>query len=223
MCGRFVRHSSMDLIEKTFNVDAKGIDAAPNYNVAPTQLVLGLTGSPSVMLRQYHWGLVPFWAKDKSIGSRMINARSETVAQKPSFRTAFKKRRCLIIGDGFYEWKGPKGSKQPYYFSLGNNKPFGFAGLWELWKDPEQGEYRSCTIITTAASDSIKDVHDRMPVILTPDAHAAWLDPGIDEVGVLQNILTENRFRELVRVPVSKNVNHVRNNEPQNILPLEAD
>ena len=221
MCGRFVRHSSMDLIEKTFNVDATGIDAVPNYNVAPTQLVLGLTDDQDNRLQQFHWGLVPFWAKDKSIGARMINARSETVAEKPSFRNAFKKRRCLIIADGYYEWKGPKGQKQPYYFSLGNHEPFGFAGLWEIWKDPEAGEYRSCTIITTEASDMIKDVHNRMPVILIPDVHDTWLDSDNQDVELLQKILAEYYYRDLRRIPVTRNVNNVRNNDPQNILPID--
>lgn len=221
MCGRFVRHSSLDLIEKTFNVDATDIDAAVNYNVAPTQEVLGLTGNHQKKLWQFYWGLVPFWAKDKSIGSRMINARSETVAEKPSFRNAFKKRRCLIIADGYYEWTGQKGQKQPYYFSLGNQKPFGFAGLWEIWKDPKAGEYRSCTIITTAASDTMKDVHHRMPVILTPEAHEAWLDSTNQDVGILQNILAEKSIRDLGRFPVSRKVNNARYNDPENILPLD--
>ena len=219
MCGRFVRHSSMDLIERTFNVDVSGIDIAASYNVAPTQLVLGVVGSQPRILQQFHWGLVPFWSKDKSIGARMINARSETVAEKPSFRNAFKKRRCLIIADGYFEWKGPKGQKQPYYFSLPDQKPFGFAGLWETWKDPESGEYRSCSIITTAASDAIKDIHNRMPVILTPAIHDAWLDPGNQDTAALQKMLSKNIYREFMRTPVSKNVNNVRNNDPQNILP----
>ena len=220
MCGRFVRHSSLDLIEKTFNVDANDIDAAANYNVAPTQQVLGLTGNQKKRLRHFHWGLVPFWAKDKSIGSRMINARSETVAQKPSFRNAFKKRRCLIIADGYYEWTGQKGQKQPYYFSLGNKKPFGFAGLWEIWKDPKDGEYRSCTILTTAASDTMIDVHHRMPVILTYEAHEAWLDSANQDVGILQKILADKTIRNLERFPVSRKVNNVRYNDPENLLPL---
>ena len=219
MCGRFVRHSSMDLIERTFNIDASDIDITASYNVAPTQLVLGIVGSQPRSPQQFHWGLVPFWSKDKSIGARMINARSETVAEKPSFRNAFKKRRCLIIADGYFEWKGPKGQKQPYYFSLPDKKPFGFAGLWETWKDPESGDYLSCSIITTAASDAIKDVHNRMPVVLTPAIHETWLDPGNQDTAALQKMLSRDIYREFMRTPVSKKVNNVRNNDPQNILP----
>ena len=219
MCGRFVRHSSLDLIEKTFNVDTRGIEAAANYNVAPTQPVLAVIREDQNRLRRLNWGLVPFWAKDKKIGARMINARSETVAQKPSFRHAFKKKRCLIIADGFYEWKGPKGNKQPFFFSPEDRRPFGFAGLWDIWKDPESTDYRSCTIITTAASDAIRDVHDRMPVILTPDAYDDWLEPANQDPERLMQILADKTIRDLMRTPVSKRVNAVGNNDPQNIEP----
>ena len=222
MCGRFVRHSSMDLIEKTFKVDAADMDFAANYNVAPTQQVLAITGDPHKDLVQFYWGLVPFWAKDKAIGARMINARSETVAEKPSFRNAFKKRRCLIIADGYFEWKGPKGQKQPYYLTLDDRKPFGFAGLWETWKDPEAGAYRSCTIITTSASESIRDIHNRMPVILNPEVHDAWLNPGNQDPAYLMQMLTENHRGDLLSTPVSRSVNNVRNNDPKNIQPLDG-
>jgi putative SOS response-associated peptidase YedK len=128
-------------------------------------------------LEKLHWGLVPHWAKDISTGYKMINARVETVSSKPSFRDAFKKRRCLILADGFYEWKGEKGQKQPFFITLPDEKPFAFAGLWETWRDKDKQEdsYRSCTIITREASESLKDIHDRMPSVLNPDSYDAWL------------------------------------------------
>jgi putative SOS response-associated peptidase YedK len=130
-------------------------------------------------LEKLHWGLVPFWAKDISIGIKLINARAETIASKPSFRNAFKKRRCLIPADGFYEWKGPKGQKQPMLITLPESKPFAFAGLWETWnkKDDQDTIYKSCTIITTEASDSVREIHHRMPAILKPEMYESWLDP----------------------------------------------
>jgi putative SOS response-associated peptidase YedK len=165
---------------------------------------------------------VPFWAKDPSIGNRMINARAETVAEKPSFKNAFKKRRCLIIADGFYEWKGPKGQKQPMLITLPDKKPFAFAGLWESWqkKDPE-AVYRSCSIITTEASASIRDIHHRMPVILKPDVYATWLNPENQDITALKNILIKECLNQLVSYPVSKKVNSTRNNDASFLDPIK--
>jgi len=223
MCGRFVSHSSLSLIEKTFNVDAVACEVSPNYNVAPTQPVLVIVRNHETRLDKFHWGLVPFWAKDLSIGSRLINARAESVAQKPSFRNAFKNRRCLIIADGFYEWKGPKGQKQPWYLTVPSDKPFAFAGLWESWKGDAKREYLSCTIITTAASESVRDIHDRMPVILRPQAYDGWLETTNHDIGRLNSILQQGLIQDLIRYPVSKLVNNVRNNDAQCIEPLEID
>ena len=223
MCGRFVRHSSLRLIEQTFNVDAAGIQTAPSYNIAPTQKVLAVVGNHKHLLAELHWGLVPFWAKDTRIGSRLINARAETVAEKPSFRNAFARRRCLIVADGFYEWKGVKGDKQPFYFALPDGLPFGFAGLWEEWKKEESSSteaYRSCAIITTAASQSVRDVHHRMPVILRPEMHAAWLGSPPSNTDHLKHILAEGLHRQLVRHPVSTRVNSTGNDEPACIDPV---
>jgi len=156
MCGRFVQYSPLQTIQQMLDVGTVSFEVIPNYNVAPTQKIITvIKHNNENKLEKLHWGLVPFWAKDISIGSRMINARAETVSQKPSFRNAFRKRRCLIPADGFYEWKGEKGNKQPYYVSIPSGEPFSFAGLWETWTDKETGEesvYKSCTIITTAAS-----------------------------------------------------------------------
>jgi len=221
MCGRFVSHSSLNLIEKTFNVDSVAAEVSPNYNVAPTQTVPVIVRNHQTRLDMFHWGLVPFWAKDLKIGYRLINARVETVAQKPSFRNAFKKRRCLIVADGFYEWKGPKGQKQPWYLTLPADEPFAFAGLWERWTGDPQGEYLSCVIITTAASKSVRDIHDRMPVILSPEAYDTWLDIENDDAAKLNSILKEGHIQDLICYPVSKRVNSVRNNDAECIKPQE--
>ncbi len=152
----------------------------------------------------------------------MINARAETVAEKPSFKNAFKKRRCLIIADGFYEWKGPKGQKQPMLITLPDKKPFAFAGLWETWgKNQPQTPYRSCTIITTEASPSIRDIHHRMPVILKPEVYHHWLDPENEDITDLKKILEEERLTELTSYPVSRQVNATRNNDASMIEPID--
>ena len=221
MCGRFVRHSSLSLIEKTFNIDSVEAEAESSYNIAPTQNVLAVVRNGERRLTNLHWGLVPFWAKDRSIGSRLINARAETVAEKPSFRNAFKKRRCLIVADGFYEWKGEKGNKQPYYLTLPSDGPFAFAGLWEIW-DKDDAAYRSCSIITTAATESVRKLHHRMPVILRPESHDAWLDTTNQDAEQLKQILQQGFYRKLVHYPVSKRVNVVKNNDPACIEPLDS-
>jgi putative SOS response-associated peptidase YedK len=168
--------------------------------------------------------LVPFWAKDISIGSRMINARVETVTSKPAFRAAFKQRRCLIPANGFYEWFGKAGNKQPYYFHLPSSEPLAFAGLYEIWEDKEapleDGPYKSCTIITTDASESVKDIHNRMPLILNPEAYDEWLDPSNKEPAKIEKLLRINYVRELNRYPVSKLVNRMENNSKECIEPL---
>jgi len=135
------------------------------------------------------WGLIPFWAKDPAIGSKMINARSETVAEKPAFRAAFKHRRCIIPADGFYEWAREGKKKQPYLIAMTDGNPFGMAGLWEHWKDAEGNVIESCTILTTEANEAVRELHDRMPVILKPNDYDTWLDPGLGDLGILQPIM----------------------------------
>ena len=186
MCGRFARYSLSRELERYFNAHPAAFEIQPNYNVAPAQeipVIIQQEGERHIKKR--HWGLVPFWAKDISIGSRMINARVETVTSKPAFRTALKQRRCLVPANGFYEWKGKAGSKQPYFFHLPSGEPFAFAGLWEAWESkgaPSAPDpYKSCTIITTDASEAVKDIHNRMPLILKPEAYEEWLDPGNKE------------------------------------------
>lgn len=224
MCGRFVGFRRLEELLKQFPIDNTACEAAASYNIAPSQEILAIVRrSGENWLDKYHWGLVPFWAQDVTIGNRMINARAETVAQKPSFRNAFKKRRCLIPADGFFEWKGAKGRKQPYYLTLPDQRPFAFAGLWEEWQGPQPDApvYKSCTIITTAASKSVQPVHHRMPAIITPAKYDRWLDPDCNYPTELKDILANWIEVEMVARPVNPQVNSARNNDPTNIKPLE--
>jgi len=227
MCGRFVQYSPLQTIQQILDVGTVSFEVIPNYNVAPTQKIITvIKHNNENKLEKLHWGLVPFWAKDISIGSRMINARAETVSQKPSFRNAFRKRRCLIPADGFYEWKGEKGNKQPYYVSIPSGEPFSFAGLWETWTDKETGEesvYKSCTIITTAASESIREIHHRMPAILDPEFHEKWLNTDIQDPKELQVIINDGIIHDMKYYPVSKLVNSVKNNDPNCIKPVDEN
>jgi putative SOS response-associated peptidase YedK len=224
MCGRFVGYRSKEELLDLFPIDACKATVKGNYNIAPSQEILAIVRQENKnYLETFHWGLVPFWAKDISIGNRLINARAETVHTKPSFRNAFKKRRCLILSDGFYEWAGDAGKKQPYYLTIPGEGPFVFAGLWERWDDRgnQSPEYRSCTIITTVASKATRHIHHRMPVILKSQAYEQWLDPQFQDIEGLQEILQHMTVTELTSRPVSTQVNAVRNNDPSNIKPLK--
>lgn len=214
MCGRFVGYRDLETLKTHFPIDRVEANLSPNYNVTPTQNIPVIVRQDGHnILRTFRWGLVPFWAKDPSIGSRMINARSETVHSKPSFRNAFQKRRCLILADGFYEWKGAKGKKQPVYITLPAGEPIGFAGLWEVWDDQGKADdpLFTCTIITTGASPSVNDTHHRMPVILKPEAFKDWIkvDTPLD---TLREIISTRTHKDLVFRPVSEAINSVRNN-----------
>jgi putative SOS response-associated peptidase YedK len=226
MCGRFVGFRKLEELKHYFPIDHANCEAAANYNVAPSQEILAITRLEGAnVLDMYHWGLVPFWAKDVAVGHKMINARSETVATKPSFREAFKKRRCLILADGFYEWKGEKGRRQPMFITTPDTSPFAFAGLWETWHDTQNqnAAYHSCTIITRDAVGVIRDLHHRMPVILHPDAYGPWLDPDTHDLETLTTLLQTKFLTDLVCHPVGKQVNSVRNNDPSNIRPVQAE
>ena len=188
----------------------------PNYNVAPTQevpAVVAGNGGGDRRLEMLRWGLIPSWADDPGIGARMINARSETVAEKPSFRRAFKERRCLIPADGFYEWQKTNGGKQPHYIRMKNGRPFAFAGLWESWKG-DGNEIRSCTILTTNPNDIAGEIHNRMPVILPPEGYEVWLDPDVRETDQLLSLLAPYPPSDMEAYPVSRRVNSPSNNEP---------
>jgi putative SOS response-associated peptidase YedK len=207
MCGRFAFYSPSEATAALFGVsDAGGVE--PRYNIAPTQYIAAVRnrdddGRELAMLR---WGLVPFWAKDPSIGNRMINARAETVAEKPAYRAAYRRRRCLVLADGFYEWHLEGTSKTPYYISLANQEPFAIAGLWEHWQNPDSDDViDSATLITTAANDFMAALHHRMPVILEPGTADRWL---AGDEGVLA-FATEN-VPKLRAWPVSRSVNNAR-------------
>jgi putative SOS response-associated peptidase YedK len=206
MCGRFAFYSPSEATAALFSVDG-ALAVEPGYNIAPTQQVAAIRENTQqqrefVMLR---WGLVPFWAKDPSIGNRMINARAETVAEKPSFRAAFKHRRCLVLADGYYEWHRDGDVKTPYYISLASGEPFAFAALWENWTDKESGEsLHTTSLITMAANRFLERVHDRMPLILQADTADVWLSGG----SVLD---VASRTPPLRAWPVSRRVNNARN------------
>lgn len=216
MCGRFAFYSPSEATAALFGVNAS-LEVQPRYNIAPTQFIAAIRNNESgerelTMLR---WGLVPFWAKDPSIGNRMINARAETVAEKPSFRAAYRKRRCLVLADGFYEWHTEAGVKVPYFISLANEQPFAFAGLWENWQSKEGDEsIQSTTVITTAANDFMLPLHHRMPVVLEPEIAERWMQGDDDIVASA----TENA-PEFRAWPVDRRVNNARNESEDLIQP----
>ncbi|HVV29926.1 MAG TPA: SOS response-associated peptidase [Mycobacteriales bacterium] len=219
MCGRYAQTKSSKSLAKLLDADdrTEGKIDKPDFNVAPTKTV-----PVAVMLegrRELHavrWGLVPSWAKDLRIGSRMINARFETVTGKPAFRAAFKRRRCLIPADGYYEWQPIDGRKQPYYLARTDGTAFVMAGLWEIWRDAEGVPWWTCTVITTDAPDDLGHIHDRTPMTLRPDRWQAWLDPSTPDP--LQ-LLTPAVSGAISALAVTDKVNNVRNNGPELLTP----
>ncbi|HNT30414.1 MAG TPA: SOS response-associated peptidase [bacterium] len=216
MCGRFFEFSPLSRILEEFSLDDPGdLAVQPSYNIAPGQPVLAVTAdSTGRHLARFRWGLIPSWARDESIGYKMINARAETAHEKPSFRSAFKQRRCLIIADGFYEWKREGGKKTPFAFRLADERPFGFAGLYEHWNSPEGKVLSTCTILTTTPNELIASVHDRMPVILPKAAEAAWLDAELIAPEALQPLLQPLDAAGMVCWEISSQVNTPQNNHP---------
>jgi putative SOS response-associated peptidase YedK len=214
MCGRFTLRTPTKAIVEAFGlVDA--FDLKPRFNIAPTQQVAAVRLDPETGTRQlsmYRWGLVPSWADDPSIGYRMINARAESVAIKPAFRSAFKKGRCLIVADGFYEWKKVGKSKQPFFVRLKDEEPFAFAGLSEHWHRGEQ-VIDSATIITTEPNELMEGIHDRMPVILSPDDYDLWLEPEFHGQGKLLEMLRPYPAEDMEAYPVGTVVNNPRNED----------
>jgi putative SOS response-associated peptidase YedK len=235
MCGRFVAATPPAALAETFGVEEVKLGAAAesmpeaNYNVAPTNDVVAVAVSKDGhrQLGTFHWGLVPSWAKDPSIGNRMINLRADTVKGKPSFRRTLGKRRCIIPADGFYEWKnmGKGRKKQPFFIRARSGEPLALAGLWEVWKehDKQDAEWlKSCTIITTEPNKLLKPIHDRMPVVLPPEAWDAWLNPDNDDLAALEALLVPAPDDLLELFPVTTEVNSVQNNGPQLVIPLEG-
>ncbi len=246
MCGRFVNTSTPERIAAYFGAAPAAESLGENYNVAPTQDVLAVVehsprtggdgaGEAGVVRRveAFHWGLIPSWAKERKIASRMINARAETLAEKPAYRGLFAKKRCIIPMDGFYEWKagdpdGPlnargKPLKQPMFIHPASGEPLPVAGLWTRWKDPEDPEGRwlhSVTIITTAANDTMRPIHDRMPAVVPPDAWDRWLDPTNQDTASLAALLDGDDDGSLAMHAVSTDVNNVRNNSAELIAPV---
>ena len=229
MCGRFtLRTSRKGLVESFDLLNADMADMADmpelrlRYNIAPTQQVAAIrvreNGRRQLVLLK--WGLIPSWADDPAIGNRMINARGETVATKPSFRSAFKSRRCLIVADGFYEWQKRGAAKQPYLTGLESGKPFAFAGLWEHWHHEDQ-TIESCTIITTTANELMEPLHDRMPVILPPSRYDHWIDPKADRSD-LEKMLQPYPADEMSAFPVSTVVNNPRNDKPECVEKIDT-
>ena len=225
MCGRFAQYcGSMDL-EAQFGASLDGAWPPPRDNIAPGSQLLAVRAD-SAGTRTFttlQWGLIPRWAKDRQIGNRTINARAETVAEKPSFRAAFRQRRCLIPADGFYEWQASGSGKQPYFIARRDRQPFAFAGLWETWTDPASGaRIDSTTIIVTDANDVVRPIHDRMPVILSPSDYRLWLDPGLNRPAPLQALLTPCDPAPLMAYPVDRRVNTPAQDDPALIEPWSA-
>jgi len=222
VCGRFTLRTPADVLVTHF-VLAAAPEVTPRFNIAPTQPapVVRINGGGSVReCVPLRWGLIPSWAKDAAIGNRLINARCETVADKPAFRTAVRRRRCLVVADGFYEWQKTAGrGKQPYYFHLANEGPLAFAGLWERWMGPRDAPtaepLESCTIITTAANELVGPVHERMPVIVDPVDYTQWLDPTATDVAELAPLLRSTLSDQLIARPVGQLVNSPKNDDPQ--------
>ena len=222
MCGRFAFYSPHEAVTRLFGV-ADAPEVEPRYNIAPTQFIAAVREDDGRRrgLGLLHWGLVPSWSKDRAIGARMINARGETLREKPSFRSAYRRRRCLVLADGYYEWQRSAAVKQPFFIALASGAPFGMAGLWESWRDPAGGEsLESCCIVTTTPAAAVAHVHDRMPVIVEPDDYAEWLDPANQSVERLDRLLVPSPNPGLNARPVSRRVNDARNQGADLVAPI---
>ena len=222
MCGRFSLTADPDQLRKIFPWLTVPDELQPRYNVAPSQPVAAVPNDGKNQLDFFVWGLIPFWAKDSKIGSRMINARAETVDQKPSFKAPFRRRRCLIPTNGFYEWQRQPGSKTktPMYVTLDSGKPFFLAGLWETWQSSDGSEIPSCTIITCEPNELIREIHNRMPVILPEEYYQLWLDPGEPDLNQIKTLLRPYPAENMSAYPVSKLVNNPANDTVACIQPF---
>lgn len=219
MCGRFTLTADMSALQENFPFVDMPPEMQPRFNIAPTQPVAVVPNDGRNRLDYFVWGLIPSWAKDPSIGNRLINARAETLLEKPSFRNAFRRRRCLVLADGFYEWKQGERGKTPMYIRLDSGKPFAFAGLWESWNAPDGSNVLSCTIITTEPNDLMATIHNRMPVILPAQAYSAWLEAGETRTDKLVELLKPYPAEEMQAYPVSSMVNSPNNDVPELIRP----
>jgi putative SOS response-associated peptidase YedK len=231
MCGRFVSASNPDEIAAYFDAETPETDLAPSFNVAPTNDVYAVVerADGTRRLEVFRWGLVPVWAKDIKLGQKMINARAETVATKGAFKGDFKRHRCIVPMDGFYEWQARSGhkTKQPHFIHRMDGEPLAVAGLWSTWRDPAAGPdapwLHSCTVVTTAANDMMSSIHDRMPVILPAPAWKAWLDPLNQDLVELGGLLVPAPNELLTMHPVSTEVNRVSSKGPELVAPVDPD
>jgi putative SOS response-associated peptidase YedK len=221
MCGRFTLTIDPADLKESFGDYSLPSRFAPRFNIAPTQPVLAIPNDAAAKGDFFVWGLIPSWAKDPAIGSRLINARAETLAEKPSFRGSYKYKRCLILADGFYEWKSQPGSKTkvPHFIHMQDRRPFAFAGLWDHWNSPDGSLVKSCTIITTEPNELMATLHNRMPVILKPADYARWLDPAPRPPESLAPLLKAYPAGEMAAHPVSTLVNSPANDRPDLVVP----
>jgi len=221
MCGRFTLTVNPAEAQETFSSFSFPQKFAPRFNIAPTQPVLVIPNDDQNTADFFVWGLIPMWAKDPGIGSRMINARGETLEEKPAFRSSLKYKRCLILADGFYEWKGAEGKKvkTPFFIHMKDRKPFAFAGLWDSWNSPDGSLVKSCTIITTEPNELTGIIHNRMPVILHPRDYAKWLDPSPQTPDQLKPLLKPFAADMMDAYPVSTLVNTPANDRPELVVP----
>ena len=215
MCGRYTLSTPLELLQKRFLFKISPVSYAHNYNISPTEPVLTVARNGTNTGQYMKWGLIPPWSKDISIGNKMINARAETLCERPSFRKAIRTNRCLILADSFYEWQDTGQNKIPIRILMKNDRPFAFAGLWSRWNDYSGNSILSCTIITTKPNSLTRHIHRRMPVILTDQAEDLWLDPQIQDMRTLSNILTPYPSNEMRMYEVSKLVNSPKNNFPE--------
>jgi putative SOS response-associated peptidase YedK len=220
MCGRFTLHTPADVLREHFDLDEVPQHLEANYNITPTQGVQAVRVSDGRReMMPLHWGLIPSWSKDAKAAYRMINARAETVAVKPAYRAAFRKRRCLIPADGFYEWRQTESGKQPYHIRMKDGGVFAFAGLWERWAGKDE-RIESCSILVTEANNTIRAVHDRMPVIVAPEDYGSWLDTAVEGGKIITDLLRPYPASAMMAYPVSKRVNIPANNDAQCIAPM---
>lgn len=222
MCGRFTLFDTADAVAERFGL-ADTPSLSPRYNIAPSQEVAAVRippGGPARELVPLRWGLVPSWAKDPAVGNRMINARAETAAGKPAFRSAIRRRRCLVPADGFYEWKRAGGRKQPYYIRLRDGGIFAFAGLWESWEGAGHASVESCAILTTGSNDLLRPIHERMPVILSPRDYDRWISPAVQDPGALAPLLRSFPSGDMAVFPVGTAVNNPKTDTPGLVRPL---
>lgn len=220
MCGRFIQDSPFPVLLQEFDLRSAEVEILPRYNIAPTQDVFAVINEDGNRLTRCRWGLIPPWAKDPAIGNRMINARAETVAEKPSFRRSFRNHRCLVVATGFYEWRKDEARKIPVYVHLKDTRPFGLAGLYSDWRSPEGQVIRTCTIITTETNRLLEPIHDRMPVIISREDRGLWLDPEVHDPRTLQPLLKPYPSEEMETWDVSTRVNSPANDGSELIKPV---